>query len=432
MGDRAAPRFYVRVRVGGAEPVEVGDGITGFRFEDDETKTDKLTLSVNNYDCAALDGPLWVPDNVVEFQFGYPGRMSPPREAVIQKVTGFATLQVECDSKDSLMNRRQRTDRTWLNVKRSAVVREIVGGYGFTDDLLHIEDTELVVPSVTQARMTDLQLIKSLAAREGFEFFVDFDGVHFHKRNTKQKPIRTLTYFADPGLGDITNASMEVEKRAGKPGAVTLAGKDAVTGEPFKVTADNQSTAGERTALASHTEVAGPDDQVVESIDAFGNSSTTVSSGVATSTTPSQQELVAPTSEASAAAAQRVANGAYEKQQLRGATLTFTTVLDPLLFAKATLRIEGVGKKLSGNWYVKHVVHDVYAATTSLKLAREGLNGQGAAVAAGKNDSKSAGSGDAGGPGGTADGSTALEPVETIDAFGSSSTTFRDTGGRGT
>lgn len=433
MTERAAPRCYVRVRVGSAAPVEITTGITAFKFEDDETKTDKLTLTVDNYDLSALDGPLWVPDNVIEFQFGYPGKMSPPREAVIQKVSGFLQLQVEADSKDALMNRAQRTDRTWTKVKRSDVIKELVAAYGFTADQLHIEDTKLVVPSVTQARMTDLQLIKSLAAREGFEFFVDFDGVHFHKRNTKQKPIRTITYFAG-GVGDVITVAMEVEKRAGKPGAVKLAGKDQATGEPFVVTGDNRSTSGDRTALASNTEVGGPEDRVLESVSDVGETSEGVrppSGATSESTTNTGQSLVAPTSEATKAGAQRVADGAYAKQQLRGATLTVTMVMDPLMFAKATVRMEGVGKKLSGNWYVKNAQHDPYASTTALKLAREGLNGQGAATAARKNDEKGpAGSDGGGGPGGNGAGTDGSTPMEQVDGQ-SGETSFRDTGGRG-
>jgi phage protein D len=393
--------------------------VISFRFEDDEQKTDKLTLTVDNYDLSALEGDLWVPETILEFQFGYPGAMSPPREAVIQKVSGFNPMTVEADSKDCLMNRIQRTDRSWENVKRSDVVREIVKGYGYDDDKLHIVDTKVIVDHVTQGRMTDLQLIKSLAAREGFEFFVDFDGVHFHRRSTKDKPIKTLVYFADPGAGDILSISLEVDKRGKQAAsAVVLQGKDPKTGEPFKVRADASTTASERAGLADNLANAGTEAKTIEAIDGVTGESTLVTSAEAKQ---AAQELVGPTSETTQAAAQRQADGAFLKHQLRGAHLTITIVLDALVFAKAVVKLERAGMKLSGNWYVKNAIHDVIAGTTTIKVGREGLNGQGVPTPAAKVNKLDGPSADGGG---AADGPNRLEPRDNVDAFGNVTTDY--------
>jgi hypothetical protein len=430
--DRAAPRFYVRVRIKGAEPVDVTDKITAFRFEDDDTKTDKLTLSVDNYDLAALNGPLWVVGNMVEFTFGYPGlRIAPAREAVIKKVSGGMALNVECDDKAALLHQFQRTDRTWLNVKRSDVVTQILREHFPVEDL-HVEDTVRPVPSVTQSGQTDLQLIRRLATLEGFDFYVDFDGPHFHKRDTEQAPLRTIRYFTGPDA-DVISWSFEVNDRAGKPGSITAGGKDQVTGEPFTVTADASSGVA-RTALATHSAVAGPkDDNVLEGLSDIGETSLSTqpaSSSPTEAAVPTGQSVVMASSAASAADAQRQVDGMFAREQLRGVTLSMVIVLDPQLVGKSVVSVEGLGPKLSGNWYVKNVVHDLYAVTTSLKLAREGLNGQGAPVDAAQNKKAAP---DAGGAGGSAtgDGSAPLVPTDVLDTFGGQSTVFRESGGRG-
>jgi len=60
--------------------------------------------------------------------------------------------------------------RTFENLTRADVVRKIAqdNGYGVTRQ--DIEDTTHLLPVITQARMTDAQLIRRLADREGFEF----------------------------------------------------------------------------------------------------------------------------------------------------------------------------------------------------------------------------------------------------------------------
>jgi len=425
----AAPRFHIRYKRPGeieAQDLPAGARILTFRFEDVEDKADKLTLTVDNHDISAFDGDVWNEDNVLEFQFGYPGAMSPPREAVIQRTTGWNPMTVEADAKDAaVMNRLQRTDRIWDDVKRSDVVAEICRSYGYTDAQLHIDDTKLVVAHITQARMTDLQLIRSLAAREGFEFYIDWDGVHFHKRNTKQKPIKTITYFADPNLGDVVSVSLEKDKRAGKPGAVTLQGKDAKTGEPFEVRADNQSTQGERTGLAENLLVHGTEASEIELVDTK-TGSTSIASKQAVAA--SAQELVAPTTETSAAAAQRVANGAYQKQQLRGITLTLGLRGDALLFAKSVVELRAFGTKLSGNWYAKNVTHllgDNYYSMTA-KVSRDGLNGQGVPTAASKNAQEGP---NPPGPGNEGSAAQQLGPIDHVDAFGNVTTTYQAGGG---
>jgi phage protein D len=425
-----APRYFVSIRLPGAsewiqvDTTEEETRILTFRFEDDEKKTDKLSLTIDNSeDLSAIDGDLWETENEVRFQFGFPGLMSPVYEGTIAKISGFNPLAIEVDAKDALMNRIQRTDRVDENVKRSDVVRKICKDHGYTDDKLFIDDTRIILEQVTQGGMTDYQFLKSLAAREGYEFYVDFDGAHFHPRDTKQSPIRTYKYFVDRTRSDIISISLEKNKRAaaGNPGAVTLAGKDATTGEPFTVRGDADSTATDRTTLADATESHGTEAKEIEAVDEFGNTFLTTKPAAQTGAS----EVTGATTEKDEASAQRVANGAYLKQQLRAVTLDIVVMLDPLVRAKSVVRIEGVGQKLSGNWYVKNALHDLEHMTTRLKLGREGMNGQGVPLNANQNDKDGPDANDPNGP------AQQTGPVDVVDDFGSVTTVERPTGGRG-
>ena len=260
MTDRSAPTFWVAVRgPGSADAVDVPRRrILSLSFEDEETKADKLVLTIDNYDLSQFDSPAWQPGNAVIFQFGYPGAMSPVREAKIQQVKGFNPLTVEAHGEESSMNKRPRTDKMWENTKRSDVVREILQGYGFADIQLFIQDTQQALEQITQGGLTDLQLLRSLAQREGFEFYVDHDGVHFHPRKLDQPPIRTWVYFTDPGRGDILSVNTEDDRKPGKPGAIVAQGRDPITKESFEVKVDG--TTSTMPALAPERTVVGPED----------------------------------------------------------------------------------------------------------------------------------------------------------------------------
>lgn len=258
--DLSNPVFFIAVRGSSGEAVDVPrKRLLSMSFEDVEVKADKLIVNVDNYDLSQFDNAAWQAGNTIIFAFGYPGAMSPTREAKIQSVKGFNPLVVEAHGTESSMNRKPVTDRHWENTKRSDVVREVVRGYGFSDAQMFIEDTKLLFEQVTQGRLTDLQLLRDIAHREGFEFYCDHDGVHFHPRKLDQAPVRTWTYFTDPGQGDILGITTKDDKKPGKPGAVTYQGRDPLTKETFEVTVDGASTT--RPALMPERTVVAPQDK---------------------------------------------------------------------------------------------------------------------------------------------------------------------------
>ena len=341
------------------ERLDLTDQVTSFSFEDNERKLDKLVLSVDNFDLRNFDDPVWRKGGLLEFSFGYPGNLSPPRQAIIKKVTGFQTLNIEAHGRAALMDRVPQF-RTFENMSRAAVIRSIAQENGFTDDTIDIDETSVVFPTITQARLTDAKFIKKLALREHFEFYVDANGFHWHQRRLDQRPLRTLTYYHDPGRGDILGINVENDVTA-RPGKIRLRGRDPLKKKDIDATGSNDDA---RPTLAP----------VVEVVDPI--------TGQVTRESRSASEETRTTSEENEESAKRQAKGKFRKVQEATVKLTVDMVGDPLIAAKRIVRIEGIGNRLSGPYYTKVVTHKIDSSgyTTNFKSARDGHGGYAAKI----------------------------------------------------
>ena len=126
--DRSAPGVRITLladeRAESGEPLELGSRIIGFTFDDAESKADKLSLQLDNQDLSLFDREDLMGGATLEVSWGYAGNMAVPRRVVVKKLKGFTTLEVEGQALSTLMNREAKT-RSWENVTRSSVVRQI-------------------------------------------------------------------------------------------------------------------------------------------------------------------------------------------------------------------------------------------------------------------------------------------------------------------
>lgn len=352
MTDFSSPGWYVSVTGLSGQEERIESRILSLSFEEEEAKADKLLLRIDNFDLTQFESPIWQPGNTVQFQFGYPGFMSPRRTATIQTVKGWNPRVVEAHGKETDMN-KVRGDGTqrWEQVKRSDVVRRVAQKYGFAEHEIHIEDTKLVMPQISQSTMTDLQLVRSLAEREGYEFYVDYDGLHFHPQNTNQPAVRTFTYYTDTGIGDIEEISPVDDRGPGKPGKMTAVGRNPRTKETFRVTGSDATTA--RTALTPERTAFGVGDEQA----------------------PPQlgESWVRRSIETTLEAAQRQEDGFYKKLQMGSQQLNLKLRGYPDTVCKTNIRLLGAGPSHSGLWYVTSAKHDISSGyRLTLKVKRDG------------------------------------------------------------
>lgn len=355
MSDRESPRYYVKLIQGNGQTVQtdLGDRLLSLIYEDEEKKADKLKFTIDNGWLDLLDTDLVNHGNILEVTWGYPGNMSPPRQVVIAKVTGFQVLTVECLNRGLLMNKVVKST-TYENTSRSKIVQQIAQANGFGPEKQHIEDTSSVHAHVTQGRLTDAQFLKRLAHLEGFIFFVDYDGLHFHSRRFNQQPHREFTWYFQPDEGDEIEAIAFDLDPGVKWGKLKVKGYDPFTKKHFTTSSSNADTPREGAA---------PN---VELID------------LATGAISGLQSLVSETVQPSAvpggaAGAQKHADGKLTHGMQETLKMTLTAVGDPQMVAKSIVNVKGIGRRFSGPWYVQSIKHTVGSGyKMAIKLMRDG------------------------------------------------------------
>jgi hypothetical protein len=362
--DRSAPRFWVRLLSdAGEHRLYLGDRLLGFEFEDTERGADKCVLTVDNRDLAHFDDPVWKKGNRLIVSWGYPGRMAVPREVVIGKVQGSLALKIEGRSVAELMNRRRRS-RTFESKTRSDVVREIATEYGWGESAQVIEETGVRLPHIHQAAMTDAQFIMRLARLEGFQFYVDAAGLHYHKRDFGAPPTRVFQWYTDPGMGEVVSFEVENDITA-KPGRVRRAARDPLAKET--VEGDSDTEAPERDVLTAVQELLGigATQQVAAMTAPPGPGEPDIvidpeTRAVTLREHEIESEDAGPT--ADALSATREAEGLARRAQQVAVKMKLTAIGDPMLLAKSIVELRGFGKRLSVRYYVRSVKHTIAAS----------------------------------------------------------------------
>lgn len=351
-----SPWWYIAVVPPGknAEPIDLTSRVLSFDFEDDERKTDKLRLTVNNFDLSNFDDPVWRHGAVLRVTFGNGVTQAPMREMVVKKVTGGRVLNIEANDRAVEMD-TQRRRRVFENMTRSEVVRQIAQENGYDDP--DIEDTPEKFEIINQGNLSDAQFMRKLAHLEGFQFFVDFDGLHWHRRRAGQAPLRTLTYYAqDPAAaGDILDFNVENDITR-KPGRVRVAGRDPIEQKEFVVEADNETDTG-RDSMQSFIGVFDPESAELTQQERASYESTVVSN------VQTEQD------------AEREATGKYRLATQRAVKMTLKIRGAPDLLAKSVITVNGLGKRLSGKYYVKNVKHPLSGSSgyvSSVQLITDG------------------------------------------------------------
>lgn len=336
--------------------VDVSDCVMSLEYEDCENKADKLSLTVDNHDLSNFDDPIWRKGNRVHVSWGYADAMSVVRVCQIRKVIGFQELKIEALGREVELNTEHKV-RVFEGRSRSDVAREIAEEWGFRDEaLLHIQSTKIVREHIAQARQTDAQFMKRLAAKEGFEWYIDHDGFHFHERNFYQPAIKVLHWFADPDRSEIQDITVEndVTKRAG---SVSARSHNPLTRKTLEVASD-QTTETKRPVLGSVVDAPGKTEKNVPGFKSVAH------------------HTVMCTTELDEEGAKRAAAAVFRGAQQRAVKLSVTIEGDPNIQAKSVIEVRGIGKRLSQRYYVRTATHTISGAyITKLACVSDGTGG---------------------------------------------------------
>ncbi|MFI6644013.1 phage late control D family protein [Streptomyces sp. NPDC050504] len=243
---------------------------------------------------------------------------------------GLAQCRLDVWGMDAtvLMDRVERL-RTWPNKKDSDIATEVFQQYGLTPrvtstGIVHKEDVSTVVQ-----RETDIQLLRRLARRNGYECYVDGGTGHFEPAAYGTVPQPVLAVHFGPAT-NVNRLSVEVD--ATVPTGVRMAQIDRITGDVLGVdvregdrlrlggtTADGLLPPGAEPALVTVTDTAATGGQEMAAL--------------CGSVFDEAASLVTGEGE--------VAANAYGS----------------VLMPRGTVTVKGIGETHSGVYYVTHVTH---------------------------------------------------------------------------
>jgi len=362
-----------------------------------EKKADKCNITFLNDELIYPDDPTFDCGAELAVSWGYPGNKSPLRNVIVQKYTpGWPDFKVECAGKGILLHKIKDT-RSWDRVKRSDVAKELAEKWGYGPELQDIDDTEEVYDHITKSMMTDAAFLTKMAAKEakrgnGFIFSVDQTGFYFRREKLGAPPMRTFRFVPrNTDQGDLKSfPTFDAVSVQNKPGKVTATGVDLVNGKKVTGTASNETDPG-RATLGSHVIVfAKVGTHEINDTNTSKNftDDPRVSSG--TDAENAAAESTQATGARSDTEAKKNATAAFSSSTGKASKCSLDLIGDPRIFSKDVIRIEGIGKRLSGNYYVSEAQHDVKPGNFELKLKL-------------RRDALSAGTGTGGGGGGGGD-----------------------------
>jgi phage protein D len=286
--------------------------LLSFQWQEETGKQAKCTFEIDNNDLAFFDdesgmmsggGVLWV-------SWGYTNRLSPPRICVIKKIKGFSKLIVEAIDDGVELDRTEKV-RNWDNVRRSDIANRLAEEHGFGPDARFVDDTEVMYDSIAQTGETDARFLARLARAEGFDFWIDIDGFHFHDQR-HDSPSHVFEWYSDR-RGTLINISFDVDltRRVGRSTAAGLTEEQRkIIDESTGIVLDTIAHIGAlahpattdttlRDVLSGATAVLDPDAQLFEAAD------------------PETQELIGLTRELQSVAGE--ARGLFARWDIHGA-----------------------------------------------------------------------------------------------------------------
>lgn len=331
--------------------------------------SNRLVITLDNYDGLIYgDDLLMRKGTLIGFRFGYPSSDRDAGDFVIKKrKPNGPSIDLECHEAKRNKHSRKPQNRTWTDVRRSDVARHLLARMGFSGSNLHVDDSELVLPIVTQHKQGDYQFLEDLADEEGKDFWFDEDGAHWEEPKRNQKPASRYRYkkgligignvIGDPEIEDFSNMV---------PGRIRVRGIDPKTGEEYVVSASDSSDPQEKVKnlirLATTDAFMTPEegDQ-----DASGNDGFEVEDNIGAR---------------SKAEAKTAVDTLYKKYRYGGLKVKIPLIGDPFLFPRTISEVWGLGPTIDGYFWVKAVDHDMKPGSiyrSVVELNKDGLNKKG-------------------------------------------------------
>jgi phage protein D len=186
------PEFVLRLNGAELPPQAVAD-LIGITLVDDVDAPGMCVFTLSGWDGVKME-PRWIDDDLfaegtsVELQMGYRNKMSPLFKG---EITGLEpefpegqppTLLVRSHDRRHRLMRASKT-RTFTQMKDSDIATQVAGDAGLSPQ---VEDSGVTLPYLIQHNRTDLDFLLERARRIGFEVIVNDRELHFRKRQYRE------------------------------------------------------------------------------------------------------------------------------------------------------------------------------------------------------------------------------------------------------
>lgn len=190
---------YYQLFIGGKELDDFRYSmIQSITFEDNASGSDLLSITITDPDFIFINDDIFLEDKKVKFIGGYSNDNRVMFEGYISVIDmdfpeiGSPSLVINCMDNTHLMNRVKKK-KTWSNVTRGAVAKEIFQEYGFK---AVIEDSGAKVETLNQSNETDINFLIKLAGEEVEPYLLYLEGNtgYFVKKKILDTQQATLDY----------------------------------------------------------------------------------------------------------------------------------------------------------------------------------------------------------------------------------------------
>jgi phage protein D len=271
--------------------------------------------------------------------------------AVLSDSPQRSTLDVVAMDASVLMNLEEKV-RPWPNMSDSDIAESIFGDYGLTAVIDRAEPTRQEDDVIPVQRGTDIQFLRYLAERNGFDLFVAAVAAgaegHFHAPRLDEEPQGVLTV----GFGGASNVPELT---------VTFDALRPTTASAAQIGADGSGAESATAEEVSLPELGG------DSFLGAGQRRVTLMAGTGVTGTAELQTYVQAVVDRSSWA-------------VRAEGEVNTSRYGSVLRARRPVSVRGVGRSLSGTYYVERVLHaftgEGYTQRFTLRRNALGLAGR--------------------------------------------------------
>jgi phage protein D len=330
--DTLTPEFHIRIN-GNALPNEAMADLIAASITEDVDATGMFSFTLLSWNGVEMkvkwvDDDLFAEGNPVEVLMGYRDNLQMLFKG---EITGLEplfdtmeppTLTVRGHDRRHRLMRKCKTC-SFLNMKDSDIASQIAGGAGLTPA---VQDTGVTLDYVLQHNQTDLEFLEERARRIGYEVVVVDRTLHFRPRRNKGSEVLTLR--------------REVELLEFHPRLTTLGQVQEMQVRGWNPKAKQEVVA--RSAVGEETSLMGGSTSGPARVSrAFGDT------GSGTVATPVQTQ----------AEADRLAQGWFGEMALHYIAGHGVCIGQPTLRAGSMVKVEGLGKRFSGLYYVTSTEH---------------------------------------------------------------------------